>query len=65
MGKKVKSKSKKWVVTSVSEDGYVSVYGPYTRKKAEKIAARAAEDDTGQKTYAEARKPEKYETPED
>lgn len=51
---------KKYVVVAVSEEGSISVYGPYKRKRAKKIASRIMDDDTSQKDRADVEKLSSY-----
>lgn len=52
--------AKKWVVYAVSEENTVSVYGPYSKQEADDVMEQVYHDDSGQKVYAEAVKPELY-----
>lgn len=51
---------KKWVVVSISEDGYASVYGPYGRTEAHDVMEEISMNDTSQKTYLEVQKLSKF-----
>ena len=56
MGKK----NKKWVIVVVTEDGYPSVYGPYTKSDAETAEQAILMEDTSQKTQTDVQKLSKF-----
>lgn len=59
MGKRLRT----LIVTAVSEDGFVSVYGPYfTPEHADRVVGQIELDDSGQKTMIEVHTLSYYET---